>query len=101
MPKRACDERRRPGPGRHAWVYRMELIGTEYRPIVVTAADGDQGPVIRCLPAGRSTLQTCQLGSDIACPIPDCGFSLRVNPFVLSHARRNTGWLSRLRRRSR
>jgi len=101
MPMRPCDERR-PGPGRHAWVYRMELIGTEYGPIVVTAADGDQGPVIRCPACWQEhTLQTCQLGSDIACPIPDCGFSLRVNPFVLSHARRNTGWLSRPRRRSR
>jgi WD40 repeat protein len=59
-----------------------ELIGIEYGPLVVTAIDHGQGPVLRC-PAcqGEHPLDEAWLGQVIDCRA-GCGTRLCVNPFV-------------------
>jgi hypothetical protein len=69
--------------------WRVELRGVESGPIIVTAGDGGQGPLIRCPkcwhqhPVGSSVL-----GSALTCPTPDCGLLLRVNEFMVAVAAR-------------
>jgi hypothetical protein len=72
-------------------LYLIELVGIEYGPIVVTAADLGKGagPALRCPRCFRlHPLDDAWLGEVIECPTPDCGLSLRVNPSV---TRINTG----------
>jgi len=66
-------------------VYLIDLVAIEYGPIIVTAADlgNGAGPALRCPKCFRlHPLDDAWLGEVIECPTPDCGLSLRVNPFV-------------------
>jgi len=70
-------------------VYQIELVGIEYGPIIVTAVDLGQGAgfALRCPKCFRlHPLDDAWLGEVIECPTPDCGLSLRVNPFVMGIA---------------
>ena len=76
-------------------VYLMDLVGIEYGPIVVTAVDHGigAGPALRCPKCFRlHPLVGAWLGRVIDCPTPDCGLSLRVNPFVTRMAKRPHWW---------
>jgi WD40 repeat protein len=70
---------------------RVGLIGLEYGPIVVTARNAGQGPVVRCPacwcdhPVGYT-----DLGSVTPCPTPGCELEPRINPSVIAPARRGT-----------
>jgi WD40 repeat protein len=66
-------------------IYRVSLVGLDYGPIIVTAAQGKRGLTVRC-PACRQEqgIGGEQLGAELACPASDCGLSLRLNPFVLN-----------------
>jgi hypothetical protein len=82
-------------------VYRAELAGLEYGPIMVTAVGRDDGLAIRYPACSQErTREPGRLGSEMACNAPGCGLGLRVDPLALSPARQKAGWLSRLRRRS-
>ncbi len=78
-------------------VYLIDLVGTDYGPIVVTVVDTDSGagPTLRCPKCLQfHPLNDAWLGEVIMCPTPDCGLSLRVNPFVTRMATRRSrrGW---------
>ena len=75
-------------------VYILELIGFEIKPIIVTAADRNQGLEVRC-PACQHCFQIkkANLGSEITCPNPDCSTTLRVNPFTVNSLQiQKKGW---------
>ena len=66
-------------------VYLIDLVGIDYGPVIVTAVDlgTGAGPALRCPKCLRlHPLDDSWLGAVIPCPTPDCGLSLRVNPFV-------------------
>jgi hypothetical protein len=66
-------------------LYRIEVMGIELGPIVVTATERGPQLVVRC-PACQSdhAVERAGLGSDLICPTGGCGLNLRVNTFVLS-----------------
>jgi len=66
-------------------VYRMEVVGIELGPVIVTATEDGPGLAVRC-PACQASrpLDRARLGADITCPDGGCGRTLRVNTFVLS-----------------
>jgi hypothetical protein len=70
-------------------IYWAELLGIEYRPIIVTAIDTGSGLTVRC-PACRRDLPVndSQLGRELTCPQPGCDSQLRLNSFVIGKA----GW---------
>jgi hypothetical protein len=73
----------------------MDLAGIEYEPIVVTAVGRGKGagPAIRCPKCLQlHPLNDAWLGQIIECPTPNCGLSLRVNPFVAGRAKRGHRW---------
>ena len=63
---------------------RVEVMGIEHRPIVVTATKRRRKLAVRC-PACQSDhpLERSGLGSDLTCPTEGCGLDLHVNTFVL------------------
>jgi hypothetical protein len=65
-------------------VQLIDLIGLDYGPIVVTAADRGDGLTLRC-PAclDHLPLKKCWLGKEITCPRQGCDGQMRVNPFVV------------------
>jgi WD40 repeat protein len=64
-------------------IYRVELEGIDYGPIVATAVQESQGSTLRCPKCWEAhPLDDAWLGQVIECPTPGCGLSLRVNPFV-------------------
>jgi hypothetical protein len=68
-------------------VYLIDLVGIEYGPIVVTAVDRGEGPVVRCPSCRREhPLDESLLGTVFDCPTATCDLRLRVNPFVLRPA---------------
>ncbi|MBU0491883.1 MAG: WD40 repeat domain-containing protein, partial [Chloroflexi bacterium] len=68
-------------------VYWLEIVGLEYGPIVVTAAEGEQGIEVRC-PACQHRFQIEKewLGSEITCPQDGCNTRLKLNPFVINRS---------------
>ena len=66
-------------------LYRVEVVGIELGPIVVTATERGPQLVVRC-PACQSDhpVERAGLGSDLTCSTQGCGLNLRVNTFVLS-----------------
>jgi len=64
-------------------LYRIEVMGIELGPIVVTATERGPQLMVRC-PACQSdhAVERAGLGQVIECPTPNCGLSLRVNPFI-------------------
>jgi hypothetical protein len=63
--------------------YLLDLVGIPLGPLVVTAVDLGDGPVVRCpVCLDRLPLRENWLGQEISCPQADCDASLRVNPFV-------------------
>jgi WD40 repeat protein len=71
-------------------VYLIDLVGVDYGPIVVTAVDvrNATGPAVRCPKCLQlHPLNDAWLGEVIECPTPECGLSLRVNPFVTRMAK--------------
>lgn len=70
-------------------LYRVDVVGIELGPIVVTATERRhklvfRGLVFRC-PACQTdhSLERTGLGSDIICPAEGCGLILRVNASAL------------------
>jgi len=66
-------------------LYRIEVVGIELGPIVVTATERGSQLMVRC-PACQSDhpVERAGLGSDLTCSTQGCGLNLRVNTFVLS-----------------
>ena len=64
---------------------RVEVMGIEHGPIVVTATDRGRGLAVRC-PACQSDhpLERSGLGFDLTCPTEGCGLNLHVNTFVVT-----------------
>jgi WD40 repeat protein len=80
LPRAACG-------GNGGALYKVDLVGIEYGPIIVTASEDEGGMVIRCPACWREhELERNLLGSVLICPTPECRLSLRVNPFVLKPA---------------
>ena len=76
-------------------VYLIDLVGIEYGPIAVTAVDLGRGggPSIRCPKCLQlHPLNEAWLGQVIECPTPNCGLSLRVNPFITRKPDRGRWW---------
>jgi WD40 repeat protein len=65
-------------------VYRFELAGLTYGPIIITAARGEQGIEALC-PAcqNRFQIEKESLDNDITCPYGGCNTQLKINPFVI------------------
>ena len=70
-------------------VYIVELMGTAYGPIIVTAVELGKGAVMRC-PAclQRLPLKKAWLGQVISCPKPGCEGHMKVNLFIAGQPRR-------------
>ena len=66
-------------------LYRIEVMGTELGPIIVTASQSGPQLMVRC-PACQTDhpLDRAELGSDFTCTTEGCGLNLRVNTLVLS-----------------
>jgi len=66
-------------------LHRVEVMGIEHPPIVVTATERGPQLMIRC-PACQSDhpLEKSGLGSDLTCPTVGCGLNLHVNTFVVT-----------------
>jgi WD40 repeat protein len=66
-------------------LYRIEVVGIDMDPIVVTATRCGPELVVRC-PACQTEhpVEQTQLGCDLVCPTEACGLNLQVNPFVLT-----------------
>jgi len=64
-------------------VYPVDLVGIDYGPLVVTAVDLGEGPMVRC-PDCRGTypLQADWLGRSIPCCREGCAAALRINRHV-------------------
>ena len=74
-------------------MYFADLVGVTMGPLVVTAVDLHDGPVIRCpVCFERYALQQDWLGREMNCPASACHARLRVNPFVV----RRPGRMSRI-----
>lgn len=68
-------------------IYPVELVGAAYGPIVVTAlARGGETSVCCPMCQQRIALGPGQLGAVLACPLPGCAGSMRVNAFVITLA---------------
>jgi WD40 repeat protein len=80
-------------------VHRIDLVGLDYGPIVVTPVDHGSGSTATC-PACRQDvpLGSGSAGEVVACPGRSCGLLLRPNGFAL--AGRQERWHLRLPRRS-
>ena len=79
-------------------VYILEMIGVDYGPLVVTAAERGMRFNIRC-PARQHQFQIekDRLGSEMICPQEGCCTQLKVNPFGIQQpAQRKRNWLSKL-----
>jgi WD40 repeat protein len=65
----------------------VDLIGIEYRSLVVTSVDRGSGPSLRC-PSCRHTFQLEDgwLGQVITCPQQGCSIRLKINRFVIQRA---------------
>jgi hypothetical protein len=69
--------------------YRIDIVGIEYGPIIVTAIDLGDGLAARCpacfelLPLGEDTL-----GTETTCPTQGCSGRMRLNPFAINRPRR-------------
>jgi hypothetical protein len=69
--------------GEDGTLYRMELKGIDYAPLIVTAVNLGQGLVIRCPVCWVAwPLDDTWLGQVIDCPGGECAARLSVNPFV-------------------
>jgi WD40 repeat protein len=76
--------------------YLVDLVGITLGPLVVTAVDLSNGPVVRCpVCLQHHPLQEAWLGSELECPGPDCRARLRVNPFVVRRASGTRSWIRR------
>ena len=66
-------------------MYLLDLVGIDYQPIIVTAANRKQCHEVRC-PACQHQLHITenQLGSVVTCPTEACGLELKINPFVIN-----------------
>jgi WD40 repeat protein len=68
-------------------MYRAELMGVEYGPLIVTAVDFGEGFVVRCPVCWVAwPLDESWLGRMIECPGEDCTVRLNVNSFVVGAA---------------
>jgi hypothetical protein len=64
-------------------LYLIDLVGIEYGPIIVTAADEEEGRTVRCpICHERLPLEAARLGQVVDCPRPGCDGLMRVNTFV-------------------
>ena len=69
--------------GRGGDLYSVELVGIDYGPIVVTAADSGEGLAGRCPTCLEHVpLDLGGLGQEMDCPRAGCDGRMRVNPFV-------------------
>ncbi len=64
-------------------LYRVEIVGFDYGPLIVTPADQSGVMTVYC-PACQQRFQIGKesLGSEINCPQVSCNSRLKVNPFV-------------------
>ena len=70
-------------------VYLLDLIGIEYGPIIVTAANNGEGLAVSCPSCRRHHPVTPgDLATELKCPTPGCGLHLRLNPLTISAASR-------------
>ena len=80
-------------------VHRIDLVGLDYGPIVVTPVDHGHGPTATCPACHQEiTLRSGSTGEVLICPGRGCGLLLRPNGFVLAGRRQR--WHLRLPRRS-
>ena len=79
-------------------VYRFEIAGLEYGPLIVTAFRSRQKIEIHCPVCQHVfSIENEKLGSVITCPQENCSTILLVNPFVIQKpAPRKKNWLSKL-----
>jgi len=64
--------------------YIIDFVGIEYGPIIVTAAEGKKGLMLRCPDCQQMhTISQKQLGKDMICPTTECGLQLRLNKFTI------------------
>ena len=65
-------------------VYRLDLFGIPYGPIIVTAWEDKHSHLIRCPACGHAhQIKKEQLDREMICPTQGCGLHLRLNPFVI------------------
>ena len=78
-------------------VYRLEVIGLRYGPIIITPAERKNGLEALC-PACQQKfpIDKNQLGNQVTCPTPNCGLNLHINPFAMQPAQEKKSWLSKL-----
>jgi hypothetical protein len=84
---------------------RIEVVGIEPGPIVVTAKFDNREMMVQC-PACQHQfpIQKGSLGSEISCPQAGCSTRLRINPFMIQtqalggeqSTPRKENWLSKL-----
>jgi WD40 repeat protein len=76
-PRAVCGDKR-------GVIWRVELRGVEYGPLIVTPTDFGEGLVVRCpVCRGAWPLDGDWLGREIDCPGEECHGRLSVNPFVI------------------
>jgi WD40 repeat protein len=65
-------------------VYQVKIVGNDYGPIIITAAETRHGIEARC-PACQNRFQITRdkLDSKMTCPTESCGLELKINPFVI------------------
>jgi hypothetical protein len=79
-------------------LYRVEVVGIELGPIVVTATERGPELMVRC-PACQSDhpVERAGIGSDLTCSTQGCNTRLRINSFVIQQpVQRKRNWLSNL-----
>jgi hypothetical protein len=65
-------------------VYILELVGISYGPIIVTAVNRERKLEVRCPACQKEhVINEEQLGKQMTCPTPGCGFRLKLNPFTI------------------
>ena len=77
--------------------YQLDMVGVEYKYIIVTAIYVKQELEIRC-PACQMThtITKTQLSNQLTCPSTDCGLLLSINPFIIKITQENISWLKKL-----
>ena len=65
-------------------VYRLEIIGLDYGPVICTAVEGSEGLSVLCpLCRQRLLIKKESLGGEMTCPKEGCNTRLKINAFLI------------------